>query len=107
MEINEQLAKKERIKMKPAEIFFEVFIADSTKNGEVIRIMLLKIKINRYKKQIDIEVMDLNSTDMFLRHDWLVKHNLEVYWKEETIQFIMLSEYYVQNKIDTDNKKSR
>ena len=93
--------------MKPAEIFFEVFIADSTKNGEVIRIMLLKIKINRYKKQIDIEVMDLNSTDMFLRHDWLVKHNLEVYWKEETIQFIMLSEYYVQNKIDTDNKKSR
>ena len=25
---------------------------------------------------------------MFLRHDWLVKHNLEVNWDKETIQFI-------------------
>ena len=94
MERNEQLAKKERIKIKLAEIFFEVFIVDSTKNREVIRIVPLKIKINRYKKQIDIEVMDLNSTDMFLRHDWLVKHNPEVYWKEETIQFIRCPRLY-------------
>ena len=85
MEINEQLAKKERIKMKPAEIFFEVFIADSTKNGEVIRITLLEIEINGHKKQINVVVMDLNGMDIFLGHDWLVRYNSEVNWKEDTI----------------------
>ena len=32
--------------------------------------------------------MDLNRIDMFLRYDWLVKHNPEVNWKEGKIQFI-------------------
>ena len=31
--------------------------------------------------------MDLDRTDMFLGHDWLVKHNLEVNWKNGTIKF--------------------
>jgi len=31
--------------------------------------------------------MDLNSIDMFLGYDWLVKHNPEVNWNTETIQF--------------------
>ena len=32
--------------------------------------------------------MDLNSIDMFLEYDWLVKHNSEVNWNKEIIQFI-------------------
>ena len=40
--------------------------------------MLLKVEINKRKKQINIAVTDLNSTDMFLEYDWLVKHNPEV-----------------------------
>jgi len=31
--------------------------------------------------------MDLNSTNMFLEYDWLVKHNLEVDWSKETMRF--------------------
>ena len=31
--------------------------------------------------------MDLNGMDMFLDHDWLVKHNPEVNWKNSTIKF--------------------
>ena len=31
--------------------------------------------------------MDLDGTDMFLGHDWLVKHNPEVNWKKGTIKF--------------------
>ena len=46
----------------------------------------LKIEINRYKEQLEATVMDLNSMDMFLEHDWLVKHNLEVNWKNGTIK---------------------
>jgi len=40
--------------------------------------MPLEMKINRYKENINIVVMDLNSTDMFLEYDWLVKYNPEV-----------------------------
>jgi len=29
--------------------------------------------------------MDLNTIDMFLEHNWLVKHNLEVNWKNRII----------------------
>ena len=31
--------------------------------------------------------MDLDEIDMFLGYDWLVKHNLEVNWKNSTIRF--------------------
>jgi len=45
------------------------------------------VEINKHKEQIDIAVMDLNSTDMFPGYDWLVKHNPEVDWNKEIIQF--------------------
>ena len=32
-------------------------------------------------------VTDLDGTDMFLGHNWLVKHNPEVNWKNSTIKF--------------------
>jgi len=47
----------------------------------------LEIKINRYKEYIKAVVTDLNRTGMFLGHDWLVKHNPEVNWKEDRIWF--------------------
>ena len=79
--IDEQLVKDKRIQTKLVDFFFKVFNADGTKNGEVTRIVLLKVEINEYKEQIDAVVTDLNGTDMFLEHDWLVKHNPEVNWK--------------------------
>jgi len=42
---------------------------------------------NRHKKHIEAAIIDLNGMDMFLRHNWLVKHNPEVNWKEGKIQF--------------------
>ena len=50
--------------------------------------VLLEVEINRHKEKINVIVIDLNGMEMFLRHDWLVKHNLEVNWDKETIQFI-------------------
>ena len=85
--INEQLFKDERIKTKLVDIFFKVFNVYGTKNGKVTRIAPLEVKINGHKKQINIAVMDLNETDMFLEYDQLTKHNPEVNCKEGTIQF--------------------
>jgi len=77
--IDEQLVKDKRIQTKLINFSFEVFNADGTKNGE--------IKINGHKKTLEAAVMDLDRTDMFLGHDWLVKHNPEVNWKNGTIKF--------------------
>ena len=73
--------------MEPMDKSFEVFNADGTKNGEVTRFTLLEVEINRHKEQMDVAVMDLNGTDMFLGYDWLVKHNSEVDWNKGTMKF--------------------
>jgi len=78
MGISKQLVKEKRIQTRPINFSFEVFNVNGTKNREVIRITSLEVKINRYKEQVEATVMDLNSTDMLLGHNWLVKHNPEV-----------------------------
>ena len=85
--IDKQLVKNKRIQTKPINFSFEVFNADRMKNREVTRVALLKIKINSYKEQLEAAVTDLDEIDMFLGHDWLVKHNSEVNWKNSTIRF--------------------
>jgi len=85
--INKQLVKEEKIKTEPMNRLFEVFNTDKTKNGEVIWYTPLKVKINKHKENINVAVMDLNGTDMFLGYNWLVKHNLEVNWNMEKIWF--------------------
>ena len=73
--------------MKPLNFSFEMFNADETKNGEVTKMAPLEIEINRYKETLEVAVIDLDRTDIFLGHDWLVKHNPEVNWKNRTIKF--------------------
>ena len=85
--IDKQLVKDKRIQTKPINFSFEVFNADRMKNREVTKVAPLEIEINRHKETLEAAVMDLNGTDMFLGHDWLVKHNLEVNWKNSTIKF--------------------
>jgi len=37
-------------------------------------------EINGHTEQIDVVVMDLNNTGMFLGYNWLVKYDPEVNW---------------------------
>ena len=85
--IDEQLVKDKRIQTKKINFSFEVFNADRTKNGEVTRVAPLEVKINGYKETLEAAVTDLDGTDIFLGHDWLIKHNPEVNWKNGTIKF--------------------
>ena len=85
--IDKQLVKEERIKMEPMDRLFEVFNTDGIKNGEVTWFAPLEVEINRHKEWIDTVVTDLNSTNIFLGYDWLVKHNLEVDWNKGTMWF--------------------
>jgi len=92
--VDEQLVKNKKIPTKPINFSFEVFNADGTKNGEVTKVVPLEIKINGYTEQLEAVVTDLDGTDMFLGHDWLVKYNPEVNWKNGTIQFTRCPGHY-------------
>ena len=85
--IDKQLVKDKRIQTKPLNFSFKVFNIDRTKNEEVTRMVPLEIKVNGHKEQLKVAVIDLNKMDMFLEHNWLVKHNPEVNWKNGTIKF--------------------
>jgi len=76
--IDKQLVKDKRIQMRPINFSFKVFNTDRTKNKEITKVVPLEIKINEHKKQLEGAVTDLNGMDMFLGHEWLVKHNPEV-----------------------------
>ena len=85
--IDKQLVKDMRIQTKKIDFSFEVFNADRTKNGEVTKVAPLEVEINSHKETLEAAVMDLDGTDIFLGHNWLVKHNPEVNWKNGTIKF--------------------
>jgi len=85
--IDKQLVKEKRIQTKKINFSFEVFNADGTKNREVTKVAPLEVEINRHKETLEAAVTDLDGTDMSLGHDWLVKYNLEVNWKNGTIKF--------------------
>jgi len=90
-EIDKQLVKDKRIQTKLIDFSFEVFNTDKTKNREMIRIVPLEIKINSHKEQLEAAIIDLDGTVMFFSHNWLVKHNFEVNWKNGTIRFTRCS----------------
>jgi len=56
---------------------------------------------------LEAAVTDLNGTVMFLGHDWLVKHNLEVNWKNGTIRFTRCPESYTMKHKDIRFKTRR
>jgi len=76
--ITKQLVKEKRIQTRPINFSFKVFNVDGTKNREVTRMASLEVEINGHKEQVEVTVINLNSTYMFLGHNWLFKHNLEV-----------------------------
>jgi len=86
--IDEQLVKDRRIQTKKIDFSFEVFNANGAKNGEVTKVAPLEVEINGHKKTLEAVVIDLDGMDMFLGHDWLVKHNPEVNWKNGTMKFM-------------------
>jgi len=68
-----------------------VFNVDGTKNRKVTKVVPLEIKINGHKETLEATITNLNGTDMFLDHNWLVKHNPKVNWKNKTIKFTRCS----------------
>ena len=59
---------------------FNIYNSDGSRNGEktIREFVPLEINSNGHIEQIDAVVSEIKETDLFLGHDWLVKHNPEV-----------------------------
>lgn len=66
-----------------------VFLADGSKNeaGRISKYVDIPMIFNSHREIIRLAVTSLASSNIFLGHDWLSKHNPEIDWKLGTICF--------------------
>jgi len=98
--IDEQLIKEKRIQIKLINFSFKVFNADRIENREITKVASLEIEINRHKEQLKAAVTNLNGMDMFLGHNWLVKHNPEVNWKNSVMTFTCRAQVTLRQRFE-------
>ena len=92
-DIDKQLAKEEQIKIislsRPFNTF-NTFNTNRTRSGnyKVTWFAPLKLEIKEYTENINVVILNINVMNIFLEHNQLVKHNIEVHQNKEIIQFI-------------------
>ena len=57
-----------------------VYNTDSTfnKNRSIKEFAILQLAINNHYKHIDLTIIELRDTDLFLEYNWLKIHNLSI-----------------------------
>jgi hypothetical protein len=45
------------------------------------------MKIQDHEEIIEFSVANIGQKDLFIGHDWLQHHNLEINWQEKQIKF--------------------
>ena len=63
--------------------------ANGTTNagGKITEMVKIKMKIQEHEEIFELAVTDIGRRDIFIRHDWLIYHNPEMEWQENTIKF--------------------
>ncbi|KAL5529849.1 hypothetical protein ACEPAF_6106 [Sanghuangporus sanghuang] len=67
----------------------KVFNADGTSNegGLIKEYVVVWMFFGKHEEEIQLVVMSLASSNIFLSHDWLQKHNPEIDWKIGSVKF--------------------
>ncbi|OCB87020.1 hypothetical protein A7U60_g5912 [Sanghuangporus baumii] len=71
-----------------------VFNADGTSNeaGLIKEYVVIRIFFGKHEEEIRLAVTSLVSSNIFLGHDWLMKHNPEIDWRSGTVKFMHCSD---------------
>ncbi|KAL5521846.1 hypothetical protein ACEPAF_1690 [Sanghuangporus sanghuang] len=66
-----------------------VFNADGTSNegGLIKEYVIVRMFFGKHEEEIRLAVTSLASSNIFLGHDWLTKHNPEIDWRAGTVKF--------------------
>ena len=87
--INENFMKKHSLNTTELLKSIPVFNVDGSSNiaRRLTHTVQLQVIIGDHKELMEFSVSNLGTSDIFLGHDWLKHHNLEIDWKGKTIQF--------------------
>ncbi|SJL14237.1 uncharacterized protein ARMOST_17693 [Armillaria ostoyae] len=87
--IHRDLVKKHGIPVQKTASSIPVYNADGSCNkaGEITAYAELRLKIGNHSERIDLTVTDLGSKEIFLGHDWLVRHNPVINWTTGSVTF--------------------
>jgi hypothetical protein len=87
--INWRLVRKHKIPTRKSPIEIPIYNADGCPNAQrvITHFVVTKLTINGHDERITLAVADLGDTDIYLGHDWLVKHNPDINWCTGEIKF--------------------
>ena len=87
--IDETFVDKHGIETRELPKPIPVYNADGTLNANrmVTQMTQLRLTIGSHLELINFAVSTLDKNDIFLGHDWLQLHNLEIDWNQKTLTF--------------------
>ena len=93
--IDEMFAKEKGLKTYTLPVPIPVYNVDRSINsaGSIKKFAIIKMRIGDHSKQITMAMSNLSTHPIFLRYDWLKKHNPQIDWKAKTLQFTCENEH--------------
>ena len=87
--ISKQFVQEKKINTIKLPRAITVVNADGTTNagGKITEMVKIKMKINDHEEIFELAVTDIGRRDIFIGHDWLIYHNPEMEWQDNTIKF--------------------
>lgn len=88
--ISKKLVEREQIPTQKIAKPIVVYNADGTtnKDGHITDSVQIEIEMNGHKEQVEATVVQLEDrADIFMGHDWLIKHNPEIDWDNGIVKF--------------------
>ncbi len=87
--INQAFVEKHNIPTRAMAAPITVYNADGSKNsaGQITAFAELRIIIGDHAEHIDLAITDIKDRDIFLGHDWLLRHNPLINWQMGKMTF--------------------
>lgn len=87
--IDSKFVEANGINTIPSAIPTKVYNADGTLNtsGSITDYVTIRMTIGNHVERIELGVVDLGKSDLFIGHDWLKFHNPNIDWQKSTIVF--------------------
>ncbi len=87
--INRAFVEKHNIPTHATAAPITVYNADGSKNsaGQITAFAEVRIEIGDHAEHIDLAITDLKDCDIFLGHDWLIRHNPLINWQTGKMTF--------------------
>ncbi len=81
--INRAFVEKHNIPTRVTAVPITIYNADRSKNssGQITAFAELCLTIGDHTERINLAITNLKDRDIFLGHDWLVRHNPLINWQ--------------------------